>query len=499
MGRQVRFYAVHSDYRDLLRYAQESGLLAMPQFVDTEAYDRRGRVDGVPPLDYKGGTEGKLYLVPHDVPTVEVFYQAFKCDPARSYLAPHVSPVIEVGPCRRAGDKLYHSRIYIDAPSDGPGADRAYKAYERMARHIRTWSKVEANLYVGPTTLERVTSCQVRLMVIGDRELDVELEKANVVPPNRRRGPSIEWIEIPAGTFVHGLTDEARAEIAQRLYADHGIEELAPEVQVWVESTLRKPKSTYTPEEEKIWRAEVVKGGSPALRYQHAIWALDQIPPARRVPLPTFYIARFPITEAQAEIFYASPVATAIGWERAPIGGEIACDRPEIFAWWDTAAALAHWLGGRLPTPMEWEKAARGTEGRLYPWGSDWNPAAGHFRTSECHSGGDPEKRSGSVTAVDAYPEGASPYGVMDMVGNLAEWHTLNERNDVGTMGFARKAMSPIAPWFTALTMHRRAGTRHQAARYVGCRPVLERWGHRLWPGYRPEFISRFLPNDTFR
>jgi hypothetical protein len=76
----------------------------------------------------------------------------------------------------------------------------------------------------------------------------------------------------------------------------------------------------------------------------------------------------------------------------------------------------------------------------------------------------------------------------MDVVGNLGEWHAFNEKNDVGYMGYAVKGMSRRAPWFWALPMHRHAATRRQGMWYVGCRPVLEEWGRRLWPGCRPEF-----------
>lgn len=178
-----------------------------------------------------------------------------------------------------------------------------------------------------------------------------------------------------------------------------------------------------------------------------------------------------------------------MGWDtkKRPIGSDEAEDRPEMFMLWEQAQALAHWLGGRLPTPLEWEKAARGTDSRLYPWGDTWNPSAGHFRTSESHEGGDSEKRKGRLTAVDAYPEGASPYGVMDMVGNLGEWHALTGENSVGYMGYSIKEMLRRTPWFWALPMHCRGGTRRQWMWYVGCRPVLEEWGRHLWPGYRAE------------
>ena len=183
-----------------------------------------------------------------------------------------------------------------------------------------------------------------------------------------------------------------------------------------------------------------------------------------------------------------------MGWQPSDVAAD---DRPEMFQQWEQAQALAHWLGGRLPTPLEWEKAARGTEGRLYPWGDEWNPAAGHFRTSESHSEGNSQKRTGRLTVVDAYPEGASPYGVMDMVGNLSEWHALTERNDVGAMGFSIKQMRRVNPWFFALPMHRLAASGRQSARYIGGRPVLEEWGRRLWPGYRPEMSGETAPADS--
>ena len=232
-----------------------------------------------------------------------------------------------------------------------------------------------------------------------------------------------------------------------------------------------------------------MKGDSATLRYRDAMWALGRIPKARTRWLPTFYVARFPITHAQADPFYDAAVAKGLRWDKKkrPMGSHEAQDRPEMFMLWEQAQALAHWLGGRLPTPVEWEKVARGTDGRLYPWGDAWKPGAGHFRTSEAHQGGDPKKRTERLTAVDAYPEGASPYGVMDMVGNLGEWHAFTEENDIGYMGYSIKEMPRRAPWFWALPLHRRASTRRQWMWYVGCRPVLETWGRHLWPGYRPE------------
>jgi formylglycine-generating enzyme required for sulfatase activity len=134
--------------------------------------------------------------------------------------------------------------------------------------------------------------------------------------------------------------------------------------------------------------------------------------PQQEMFIDSFNIDLYPVTNAEYKEFVdATGHEPPRKWEGGAFP-EGTADHPVVWVNWHDAQAYAEWAGKRLPTEMEWEKAARGTDGRVYPWGDA-------FDAAKCNSR---ESAVKGTSPVGSYPEGMSPSGAFDMAGNVWEW-----------------------------------------------------------------------------
>lgn len=139
--------------------------------------------------------------------------------------------------------------------------------------------------------------------------------------------------------------------------------------------------------------------------------AYDDEKPLHQVVLEEFWIGKHAVTNQQFQRF-VSQTGYPAGRRWRDSAAEGGGRAPVVHVSWKDAQAYCTWAGLRLPTEAEWEKAARGTSGRKFPWGDRWEPDRAWFF----------ENSDGRVHPVDTRPQGASPYGCLNMAGNIWEW-----------------------------------------------------------------------------
>ncbi len=193
----------------------------------------------------------------------------------------------------------------------------------------------------------------------------------------------------------------------------------------------------------------------------HPSWLRGETP-ERRVALPAYAIDRYPVTNAQfARFCEATGHEVPTHWS-GPKPAERLWNHPVVTVNRADALAYAAWAGKRLPTETEWEKAARGPDGLAYPWGNAFEPEACCWNRTFADG----------TMPVDAHPKGASPYGVMDLAGNVAEWCA---DGPVSGAAFARGGC-----FLTRSPLHLRAASRflsgfdRKRSSYFGFRCVKE-------------------------
>lgn len=145
--------------------------------------------------------------------------------------------------------------------------------------------------------------------------------------------------------------------------------------------------------------------------------------PLHQVYLEPFFIDKYEVTNAQYALCVlegacAEPYYQHSATRQAYYSDPDYADYPRVSVSWFEASDYCEWAGGRLPTEAEWVRAARGDDKRVYPWGND-TPDCGKANTLDESTG---NLCLGDTAAVGSFPEGASPFGVMDLAGNVWEW-----------------------------------------------------------------------------
>ena len=184
----------------------------------------------------------------------------------------------------------------------------------------------------------------------------------------------------------------------------------------------------------------------------------DDEKPQHHVYLDGYWIYKQEVTVTQYRKFCQEagremPKAPSWGWQD---------DHPVVNISWHDAVAYCQWAGVQLPTEAQWEKAARGTDGRIWPWGNEWD-------SSKCNNHA---SAGGGTTPVGSYPSSASRYGVMDMAGNVWEWCA-----DVYDKNYYRDSPSSNPQGPTTGEEHvLRGGSWRAAPRYI--RSTYREWGY---------------------
>jgi len=202
------------------------------------------------------------------------------------------------------------------------------------------------------------------------------------------------------------------------------------------------------------------------------------------VTLPAFYMDVFPTTnDDYARFMRATGHPAPQHWVDGKPPGADLFEHPVVFVSWHDASAYASWAAKTLPTSRQWEKAARGTQGDVYPWGSQATPAKCNVREGGVRA----------TTPVSRYHSGVSPYGIYDLCGNIWEWCSDGREAD----RYELKGSAFTSPFFRvhAIDVQRRGkhndGRRHRL-------PLCHPGGDYASPD-RPDRLIRLLHRPRSR
>lgn len=244
---------------------------------------------------------------------------------------------------------------------------------------------------------------EIATMVPADKPADKPMEKPAERPTETAMPTTAFRVELPVTVTPTTVVEEATSE-GTPLPTD-------------TPGPTSTPRPTRTPWPTRAPTSAPVD--DPGMTYVSGgefIFGSDETKedesPRQTIYVDSFNIDIQPVTCAEYKGFVdATGHRLPRNWKdgQIPPGQE---SHPVVWVSWNDALAYAEWAGKRLPTEVEWEKAARGIDGRVYPWGDT-------FDSSRCNSR---EANLKKTNPVDEFPEGASPHGAMDMSGNVWEW-----------------------------------------------------------------------------
>ena len=354
--------------------------------------------------------------------------------------------------------------VILDACRDNPFG-RSFRSSSRGLAQIDAPAGTLIAYATSPGRLARdgegknglYTSELLKAMQEPGLKLEDVFKKVRQAVRVRTAGEQVPWeASSVEGDFMFALAALPRASTATSSRTGLPVDEremvLIPAGEFWMGSTAA---------EIDRFKQECQRSGDGAPRCRD--W-FDREQPRHRVVLDAFSIDRYEVTNSAFERFTSQSgfrtTAERVGrgrsliplndqWDwhniegaswRAPNGGGDAApiDHPVVQISWHDAHAYCKWAGKRLPTEAEWEKAARGTDARLYPWGNAWSAALGDVNWT-------------TTSRIGLRPDAMSPYGVNDMAGNVWEWvndwfgatyyQQSPERNPTGPAGGGRKVM----------------------------------------------------------
>jgi formylglycine-generating enzyme required for sulfatase activity len=225
---------------------------------------------------------------------------------------------------------------------------------------------------VGPSPVDEF-GLEQRSEIVPDAGAPGELGDVWVRPAD-----GMEMVHLPEGQFQMGSTD---AEVEQAF------------------QTCRKEY----PDCEREW--------------------FEREQPVHEVALDGFWLDRTEVTNEQYRLCVDAGVCDPSG--AADESDSNGASQPTVSVFWNDAQIYCQWAGARLPTEAEWEYAARGPEGRVYPWGSEFDGARCNYCDRMCSLDWEDESANDGyeyTAPVGSYPDGASWIGALDMAGNVWEW-----------------------------------------------------------------------------